>query len=57
MNRTYHIYDCEGCIFTFAVEDAFENQSAVKCPICLTDDHVTDTGHGEMNETHYPKGD
>jgi predicted nucleic acid-binding Zn ribbon protein len=44
----YHIYECEDCIVSFAVEQAFEDQSAVNCPICLTDEHIRDVTSGQM---------
>jgi predicted nucleic acid-binding Zn ribbon protein len=44
----YHIYECEDCIVSFAVEMAFEEQSAVKCPVCQQDEGILDVGSGEM---------
>jgi rubrerythrin len=44
----YHIYECEECIVSFAVEQAFEDQSEVKCPICSTDDFLRDVCAGQM---------
>jgi len=54
MLRHYHIYECTGCIVTFAVEVAFENQSDISCPACGFEMHVEDIGHGQMVETHNP---
>ncbi|MFC4768721.1 hypothetical protein [Effusibacillus consociatus] len=50
MKRSYHIYECEDCCVTFAVEQAYEDQSAVCCPVCLDDDYLATVGHGEMEE-------
>jgi DNA-directed RNA polymerase subunit RPC12/RpoP len=52
MLRHYHIYDCSSCILTFAVEQAFEEQDAIVCPVCTSGEHIDDVGSGEMVETH-----
>lgn len=44
----FHVYECDSCIVTFAVEMAFEDQSVVVCPICKCDDHVNDVSSGVM---------
>ncbi|WP_428909447.1 hypothetical protein [Niallia sp. Krafla_26] len=44
----FHVYECQDCILTFAVEQAFEEQSAVCCPVCH-DDNLSDVASGEMN--------
>lgn len=44
-----HVYECEDCIVTFSVEQAFEDQSVVKCPVCLTDDHLRDIASGTLH--------
>ena len=46
LNISYHIYECTDCIVNFGVEQAFEDQSEVKCPVCLSDDHLIDVGSG-----------
>jgi predicted nucleic acid-binding Zn ribbon protein len=48
LNQLFHVYECEDCSVTFAVEQAFEDQSEVKCPICLDDEWIRDVGSGEM---------
>lgn len=57
MIRHYHVYECSGCIMTFAVEVSFEDQSVIVCPSCGKDEHVEDIGHGEMVEVHVESGD
>jgi hypothetical protein len=46
--QAFHIYECEDCIVSFAVEQAYEDQSAVKCPICCSDEAIRDVASGEM---------
>lgn len=41
-----HHYECESCLVFFAVEQAYEDQELVNCPICGTDDHLKDVGAG-----------
>lgn len=43
-----HVYECEDCIFTFAVEQAWEEQELVSCPVCHCEDTIRDVGPGEM---------
>lgn len=43
-----HVYECEECVVTFAVEQAFEDQSAVNCPVCCNDDAIRDVAAGEI---------
>lgn len=50
MKRPYHVYECEDCCLVFAVEQAFENQSDVCCPVCLDDIELKTIGSGEMEE-------
>lgn len=50
MTRRYHIYCCDECVLVFAVEQAFDQQDQVQCPVCLDDDHVRSIAHGEMEE-------
>ena len=47
-NRLFHIYECEECALVFAVEQAFDEQELVKCPVCLDDKALKDIGAGEM---------
>ena len=47
MNQLYHIYECEDCIVSFAVEIAFEEQDLVKCPIC-SEENLRDVATGKM---------
>ncbi|WP_078428795.1 helix-turn-helix transcriptional regulator [Alkalihalobacterium alkalinitrilicum] len=46
--RPYHIYECEDCTLVFAVEQAFDSQEDVCCPVCWSDDQLRDIGAGEM---------
>jgi predicted nucleic acid-binding Zn ribbon protein len=48
VKRHWHIYDCEDCIVSFAVEAAFEDQDAVNCPVCGKDESLIEVGYGEM---------
>jgi putative FmdB family regulatory protein len=43
-----HVYECEECVVTFAVEQAFEEQDLVKCPICSHEDSIRDVAAGEI---------
>lgn len=47
VNNLFHIYECEDCILTFAVEQVFEDQSEVKCPVCAGET-LRDVAAGEM---------
>lgn len=44
----FHVYECENCILTFGIEQAFEEQSVIVCPCCRTDDYIRDVCSGEM---------
>ena len=44
----YHIYECEDCIVNFAVEQTYEDQSDIKCPVCASDEYLSDVGAGSM---------
>jgi len=46
----FHVYECQDCVLTFAVEQAFEDQSCVKCPVCFGED-ICDVASGEMKIT------
>jgi len=47
-NQLFHVYECEHCVLTFAIEQAFENQSDICCPNCLEDEWIRDVGEGGM---------
>ncbi|MFS0820786.1 hypothetical protein [Bacillus sp. 1P02SD] len=47
----FHVYECSDCSVTFAVEQAYEDQSDVCCPICWTDTNLRDVASGEMKIT------
>ena len=44
----FHVYECEDCVLTFAVEQAFEDQCEVCCPVCWNGDAIRDVASGEM---------
>ncbi|WP_158211758.1 hypothetical protein [Alkalihalobacterium alkalinitrilicum] len=44
----FHIYECEHCAVVFAVEQAFDEQHLVKCPVCCAESAVEDIRDGEM---------
>lgn len=49
----FHVYECEICVVTFAVEQACENQDDVVCPLCQFDgEAIRDVGAGEMKIIH-----
>lgn len=48
LKRLFHVYECEDCAVVFAVEQAYEDQSEVCCPICWDDAALEDIGSGEM---------
>jgi hypothetical protein len=52
--RQMHFYQCSGCVVTFGVEAALEDQSSVKCPICKSDDELDDAGFGYVTLTKIP---
>ncbi|WP_066316847.1 hypothetical protein [Bacillus sp. FJAT-29814] len=47
MKQLYHVYECQDCVLSFAVEQAFEDQSEICCPNCGNED-IRDVGPGEM---------
>jgi hypothetical protein len=47
LERIVHIYECEDCVLTFAVEQAFEDQSIIKCPSC-SDENIRDVCSGVL---------
>ncbi|MCM3763480.1 hypothetical protein [Neobacillus niacini] len=47
MKQLYHVYECQDCVLSFAVEQAFEDQSEICCPNC-GDEDIRDVGSGEM---------
>ncbi|WP_240420325.1 hypothetical protein [Paenibacillus periandrae] len=49
-----HFYQCSGCIVTFGVEAAFEDQTSVTCPICQEEDELVDAGFGFVTITKLP---
>lgn len=48
MKLLFHVYECEDCAVTFAVEQALEDQSLVGCPVCGFDENIRDVSSGEM---------
>ncbi|MDW7673205.1 MAG: hypothetical protein SCK28_01590 [Bacillota bacterium] len=40
----YHVYYCSDCNVKFAVDQAFEDQSDVLCPLCSDDDALEGAG-------------
>jgi predicted nucleic acid-binding Zn ribbon protein len=48
MNTLVHIYECGGCVVTFTVEQAFEEQHLIQCPVCCQDAILRDVGEGEI---------
>lgn len=55
MKRYYHIYNCVLCSLTFAVDQAYEDQTAITCPDCNLEAGLVDVGYGEMVEIHDQK--
>lgn len=47
MTIPFHVYECDDCVVTFAVEQAYEDQSEVTCPIC-GEENLKDLCSGEM---------
>ena len=47
MNILVHIYECQDCVLTFAVEQALEDQSSIVCPLC-TGENIADIASGEL---------
>jgi predicted nucleic acid-binding Zn ribbon protein len=48
VNTLVHIYECGGCVLTFTVEQAFEDQYLNHCPACCQDTLLRDIGEGEI---------
>ena len=48
LKHLFHVYECEECMVTFAVEQYCVDQSVVFCPICGMDDYMRDVASGEM---------
>jgi len=40
----YYVYLCLECEVKFAVDQDFEDQSTVDCPLCHKDDYLVDAG-------------
>lgn len=47
MEQLFHIYECEDCIVSFAVEIAFQEQDLIKCPIC-SEENLRDVATGKL---------
>lgn len=47
IKQLFHVYECQDCVVTFAVEQVCDDQSDVCCPICSSD-NVRDVDSGEM---------
>lgn len=47
MKISVHIYECQDCVLTFAVEQAFEDQSEICCPNCQGE-NIRDVASGEL---------
>ncbi|MED4206566.1 hypothetical protein [Neobacillus mesonae] len=43
-----HIYECEGSVVTFAVEQALAKQSEICCPVCQLDESIRDVVSGDL---------
>jgi predicted nucleic acid-binding Zn ribbon protein len=41
-------YQCEDCCLVFAVEQSFQEQDVIMCPVCHTDAHMDLVGEGSM---------
>jgi len=39
---------CTACELLFGVDQREEDQSAMGCPTCKSDEHMEDVGHGTM---------
>lgn len=48
VERLFHVYECDDCTLTFAVEQAYEHQSEVCCPVCKDDKNMSDAGDGVL---------
>jgi predicted nucleic acid-binding Zn ribbon protein len=42
-----HRYECPNCVIHFMVEQAFEEQYEITCPVCHDED-IEDLGPGEV---------
>ncbi|MGD6993958.1 hypothetical protein [Sutcliffiella horikoshii] len=49
MKQLFHVYECENCVITFAVEQGLEDQTVVCCPVCLMQEEIRDVVSGEMD--------
>jgi hypothetical protein len=49
--QLFHIFECEDCVLTFAVEQAaLEGKLfSICCPICQSEEDIRDVTSGEMN--------
>jgi Zn finger protein HypA/HybF involved in hydrogenase expression len=49
-SQLFHIYECEDCMVTFAVEQAaFEGELfSINCPVCQ-EENIRDVASGELN--------
>lgn len=47
-NIMVHIYECEECVVTFAVEQKLEDQSEICCPVCQLGESIRDVASGEI---------
>jgi hypothetical protein len=45
--QSFHVYKCPDCILVFAVEEDYENQSDICCPVCWTE-NIKDLCSGGM---------
>lgn len=48
VKQLFHVYECEDCVLTFAVEQECDDQSDVCCPICWNGESISDISSGEM---------
>ena len=55
MKHLFHVYDCQDCILTFAVEQTFEDLAEIGCPLCGNEDYLRDVASGDM-EIKLPPG-
>lgn len=49
MKQLFHVYECSDCCVTFAVEQDYEDQTDVMCPICGDQGTIEDVASGLMN--------
>lgn len=50
LKQLFHVYECQDCVVTFAVEQAYEDHSVICCPICKTDNAIEDVFSGEIKD-------